>query len=182
MSYISNSLGPKLKRVARKYFSDLYFSICASALVPIFFRSFLWRLVGIEVGERCYLNAGIRLINKNIKLGDRVVIAYGVYIDASGEVEIGDRVHFGPNVQVISANHTVMHSVFRRDSLEVVFCKNVIGRGVWLGSGSIVLPGVTIGEGCVIGAGAVVASDCQPNGLYVGVPAKRIRDLPISSE
>jgi hypothetical protein len=39
------------------------------------------------------------------------------------------------------------------------------------------LPGVVIGPGCVIAAGAVVVSDCKPNGLYAGVPARRLRDL-----
>jgi maltose O-acetyltransferase len=44
-----------------------------------------------------------------------------------------------------------------------------------------VLPGVTVGDGCVIAAGAVVNADCQPDGLYAGVPARRVRDLePIS--
>lgn len=182
MNYISNHLGSKIQRVLLKYFTDIFFSLCASAIVPIYFRSFLWRIAVVSVGNRCYLSPGIRIINRNLTLGDNVVIAYGVYIDAAGSVRIGDRVHISPNVQILSANHTVMKSVFRRDSLEVVYCENIIERGVWIGAGAIVLAGVKIGEGCVIGAGAVVASDCQPNGLYVGVPAKRIRDLPISSE
>jgi maltose O-acetyltransferase len=40
-----------------------------------------------------------------------------------------------------------------------------------------VLDGVTIGAGCVIAAGAVVTRDCEPDGLYAGVPAVRKRDL-----
>jgi maltose O-acetyltransferase len=52
-----------------------------------------------------------------------------------------------------------------------------VGNGSWLGTGVTVLPGVTIGEGCVIAAGAVVTADCAPDGLYAGVPARRIRDL-----
>ena len=53
----------------------------------------------------------------------------------------------------------------------------VVGAGAWLGAGVLVLPGVTIGSGCVVGAGAVVVRDCAPNGLYLGSPAVRIRDL-----
>jgi maltose O-acetyltransferase len=53
----------------------------------------------------------------------------------------------------------------------------VLGKGSWIGAGAIVLPGVTVGEGVVVGAGAVVTSDLEDNGAYVGVPARRTRDL-----
>lgn len=53
----------------------------------------------------------------------------------------------------------------------------VVEDGCWICSRVTILPGVTIGKGCVIAAGAVVTKDCLPNGLYAGVPAKRIKDL-----
>jgi acetyltransferase-like isoleucine patch superfamily enzyme len=34
---------------------------------------------------------------------------------------------------------------------------------------------VKVGDGCVIGAGAIVTKDCDPYGVYVGVPAKKIK-------
>ena len=37
--------------------------------------------------------------------------------------------------------------------------------------------GVTVGDGCVLAAGAVVTGDCEPDGLYAGVPARRVKDL-----
>jgi maltose O-acetyltransferase len=52
-----------------------------------------------------------------------------------------------------------------------------IGAGTWIGTRAIVLPGVTVGPGCVIGAGSVVTGDLDAHGEYVGVPARRIRDL-----
>ena len=52
-----------------------------------------------------------------------------------------------------------------------------IGDGCWIGANVTILPGIEIGTGCIIGAGALVTKNCKPNGLYVGVPAKRIRDL-----
>ena len=53
----------------------------------------------------------------------------------------------------------------------------MIGDGSWLGQNVSVIAGVTIGAGCMIAAGAVVVSDCEPNGLYAGVPARRIKNL-----
>jgi len=53
----------------------------------------------------------------------------------------------------------------------------VVGDGTWIGANVVILPGVTIGAGCVTGAGSVPAGDYRPDGLYVGVPARRVRDL-----
>lgn len=55
--------------------------------------------------------------------------------------------------------------------------QRISGDGVWMGSGVTVLPGATTGSGCVIGAGTVVTADYDPDGLCVGVPARRRRDL-----
>ena len=52
-----------------------------------------------------------------------------------------------------------------------------IGKNCWIGLNSIILKGVTIGDNCVIGAGSVVISDCEPNTLYAGNPAKKIKIL-----
>ena len=54
-----------------------------------------------------------------------------------------------------------------------------VGEGCFIGANVTVLPGVNVGEGCVIAAGAVITRDCAPDGLYGGVPARRIRDLAL---
>jgi maltose O-acetyltransferase len=52
-----------------------------------------------------------------------------------------------------------------------------IEDGCWIGANATVLPGVRIAGGTVIAAGAVVTRDCEPNSLYAGVPATRIKAL-----
>ncbi len=52
-----------------------------------------------------------------------------------------------------------------------------VGNGCWIGARSTILPGVTVGDGCIIAAGSVVNKDCEPNSLYAGVPARKIKDL-----
>lgn len=51
-----------------------------------------------------------------------------------------------------------------------------IGDNVMVSTGAIVMGGAEIGTGSVIGAGAVVTGKCEPLGIYVGVPAKRLRN------
>jgi acetyltransferase-like isoleucine patch superfamily enzyme len=52
-----------------------------------------------------------------------------------------------------------------------------IGAGSWIGARATIMPGVTIGEGVTVGAGSVVTRDCEPDGLYAGVPATRVKEL-----
>jgi UDP-perosamine 4-acetyltransferase len=55
-------------------------------------------------------------------------------------------------------------------------CGNVsVGDGSVVGAGATVIQGVRITSGCLIGAGAAVADDCTEPGLYLGVPARRVR-------
>lgn len=51
----------------------------------------------------------------------------------------------------------------------------MIGNDVWIGYGAQIMPGIHIGDGAVIGAGAIVTKDCDAYGVYVGVPAKKIK-------
>lgn len=53
----------------------------------------------------------------------------------------------------------------------------VIGANAWLGANVTVLGGVEVGEGSVIGAGAVLTKSTGKGELWVGVPAKKVRDL-----
>lgn len=64
----------------------------------------------------------------------------------------------------------------RLEGLEYTHPVN-IGDNVWISTGAIVLPGVTIGANSVIGAGSVVTKDIPPNSLAVGNPCKVIRTL-----
>lgn len=170
----------------RKYFFDLAFYFQSLPIFPIYVRSYFWRLLGLKVLGRCYLNSGIVLVGSHFKdsifeLGKGCVIGSGCYIDYSGAIFIGEKVHVGPMTAILSVTHTIQNSVIRRDAMEMVRMRTIIERGCWIGTGARILPGVRIGEGCVVGSGAVVVRDCLPNGLYVGAPARRIRDLPLES-
>ncbi len=52
-----------------------------------------------------------------------------------------------------------------------------ISNNVFIGRGATILKDVEVGENVVIGAGAVVTKDCQPNSVYAGVPARRIKSI-----
>lgn len=91
------------------------------------------------------------------------------------DIVIGNDVEVGFRVTFVNSSHQVGQDSHRAGK---GFARPiVVGSGCWIGANVTILPGVTIGRGCVIGAGALVTKDCEPNGLYVGVPAKRIKTL-----
>lgn len=100
---------------------------------------------------------------------------FGCVILDCAQVRIGDNVMFGPNVQVYAAHHPI--DAAERIRGPELASPILIGKNVWVGGGSIILPGVTIGENTTIGAGSVVTKDIPANVLAVGNPARVIRQL-----
>ena len=107
----------------------------------------------------------------------RLTVVNNATIDCTGGVEIGDRVHFGHEVMVLSISHptNIANGWKRRLTIE---CKKVVIKDdAYLGSRATVLPGVTIGEGAYVAAGAVVTKDVAPHTLVGGVPAEFIKKI-----
>lgn len=140
------------------------------------------RLVGLQIHPTARLYEGIYL-GRNLTLGRHVVINCGAFIDGSAPVTIEEYTRLGPHVRILTGTHEYRRSDVRRWPSDPCIAKPVrIERGCWLGMGAMVLPGVTIREGCIIAAGAVVIQDTLPHGLYAGVPAKRVKDLPVEEK
>lgn len=107
----------------------------------------------------------------NIYTGKGVYMNYDCIILDGGLVRIGDNTRFGPGVHIYTLNHK-----YDKDKGYVrnkAYAKPVtIGSHVWIGGGSIILPGVTIGDNTVIGAGAVVKTEIGPDCYAEGNPAR----------
>jgi maltose O-acetyltransferase len=145
--------------------------VLASPLVPRLVRVALFRALGMELRNldfypRCHFRS------TKLRVGRGTVINSDCHFDNDEWVEIGDYAGVGMNVTFLTAGHKPGSSECRAGGLELA--PIVVGHGAWIGAGAVIFPGVTIGDGCVIGAGAVVRTDCAPDGLYGGVPAKRI--------
>lgn len=83
------------------------------------------------------------------------------------EVKIGNRVCINDNVEILTASHDVSDPKWQH-----IKGKINIEDYVWIGTGAMILPGVTLGRGCVVGARAVVSKSVEPGTIVVGNPAK----------
>lgn len=110
---------------------------------------------------------------KNIFLGEGVFINSGCKFQDQGGIYLGDRCLIGHNVVLATLNHHMDPK--RRGGMVPKLIR--LGNDVWIGSGSIVLPGVTIGDGAVVAAGSVVTKDVEAGAVVAGSPAKVIKHI-----
>ena len=90
-------------------------------------------------------------------------------------ITIGENSWIGCNVSFVCITHEIDKREKRAG--KPIFKPIKVGNGCWIGADVTILPGVSIADGCIVGAGAVVTRSTQPDGLYAGNPAKRIKDL-----
>lgn len=113
---------------------------------------------------------------ENVSIGSNVSIHTGCYLDACGGIDIGSEVSIAHQSSVLSSTHSFgdRHIPIRENPMELG--RVVIKDDVWVGCGVRILSGVTIGSRTVVGAGTVVNKSIG-GGIYVGVPARMVRDL-----
>lgn len=111
----------------------------------------------VHVAPHCLIAGG----EKGITMEDFSGLAYFVQVFSQSDDYSGATL----------TNPTVPKK-FKNEKKESVH----LGRHVIIGAGSIVFPGVNIAEGCSVGALTLVNRSTDPWGIYVGNPAKRVKD------
>jgi len=150
-------------------------SVATSEVVPGALRRRMHRLLGLQIGE-VGMRSGSRFTGNKVKIGDGSWIHRDVLFDArTASVTVGRNVAVGPGTMFITSTHLIGEAG-RRAGQPVAFPIDV-GDGCWIGARVLILPGVWRRRRLVLAAGSVVRSDCEPNGLYAGIPARRVRDL-----
>lgn len=118
----------------------------------------------------------IRKLGDGLVIGNYVGISQNCFIHVRGTIQIGDYTIFGPGVTILSENHN-FQSIDKNVQDQGETRKNVnIGKNVWIGANSIILPGVTIGNNVIVAAGSVVTKNIPDNLIVGGIPAKQIKE------
>jgi galactoside O-acetyltransferase len=120
---------------------------------------------------------------KGVKIGKYCDIQPHVVVWGGGTLEIGDRVSVGPSSVLLTAVYKHDAGLRMVDGLgegmsEALYGKLTVGSDVYIGASCTLMPEITVGEGAIIGAGSFVNKDCDPMGVYVGSPAKKIGVRP----
>ncbi|WP_419174973.1 DapH/DapD/GlmU-related protein [Desulfosediminicola sp.] len=142
--------------------------------MPPFIRNVIYKHMVKKCGEKVVFDYNIF-----IKFPWLVEIGSNVSINRGGQffpayksgnmIKIGNDVYLGPNVCFFASGHDVAN--FKIPTGGDI----IVGKNVWLGGNTTVLPGVIIGDNCVVGAGSVVSKSIPSNSIAVGVPARVIK-------
>jgi acetyltransferase-like isoleucine patch superfamily enzyme len=147
---------PRSKRVRAKLLK-----LTAKQLPGAGIRLKLLRMCGYVIGEQVYV-------------GEDVII-----IDDLGEsqftLRIGDRASVSPRVTFVL--HTQPNESRITPYVNARKGDITLESDAWIGTGSVIMPGVTIGEGAVVGANSVVTESVPPYTVVGGVPARKIKDV-----
>ncbi len=108
----------------------------------------------------------------NIHLGRGTFLNFGCVLLDVGRIDIGEGTQIGSGVQILTPDHP-RDPALRRQGYESGLPVR-IGANVWIGSGAIILPGVSVGDDAIIGAGAVVTRSVPAGATVVGNPARRV--------
>lgn len=117
----------------------------------------------LVVGEQTYIGE-----MNNIRLGGALV-------------QIGRKCLISQQVSIIGSNHSIDRS---RPIIDQPWDPSrlnvIIGDDVWIGCGVQIMPGVAIGDGAIVAAGAVVTKDVAAYTIVAGVPARFVKDRPLT--
>lgn len=130
-----------------------------------------------RIDDFCVLSAG----QGGIEIGDYVHIAVYSSLIGNGKITLSDFSGLSSRVSIYSSNDDysgyALTNPTVKDKYKKILQKDVfLGKHVIVGSGTVILPGVTLEEGVSVGALSLVRTDCLEFGIYAGVPARLIKE------
>lgn len=130
-----------------------------------------------EIGPNCYIEPPFHsnFGGHHVHFGKNVYANFNLTLVDDTHIYVGDYTMMAPNVTLASAGHPILPELRQKN-----YQYNApvhIGKNCWLGTGVIVLPGITIGDNVVVGAGSIVTKDLPDNVVAVGNPAHILREV-----
>lgn len=131
----------------------------------------------VRIDDFCTFNA----VSGWITIGNNVLIARGCHLSGANGIEFKDFAGLAANGVIYSASDDYTGDYLTGQTIPKKYLKLIGGtvvldRHVIVGGSCTILGPAHIGEGCSVGAQTLVHRDLEPWGMYVGIPAKRMKD------
>lgn len=146
-------------------------------------KSSIYNAKNIEIGSNvriddfCILSAG----EGGIKIGNNIHIACYVSMIGAGEIILDDFSQVSSRVVILSSSDDfsgeyLVGPCIPSEFTNVKSYKVHLMKHVVIGTGSTILPNVTLKEGAAVGAMSLVKNDVEQFEIVVGIPAKKVKD------
>ena len=134
-------------------------------------RKFFYSLFGLKIGKQSRIGIKTVIVEpKNIKIGDRTIINENCHLDGRGGIEIENDTSISFGTVIITGTHD------SNDKFKYKTEKVIIKDHVWIGTHAIILNGSIIESYSIIGAGCVFKTKSNKNEIFVGNPARKIKE------
>ncbi len=120
------------------------------------------------IGENCNINCHV-FIENDVIIGNNVTIKPGVQI--WNGITLEDSVFIGPNVTFTNDHFP------QSQNKDFILRKTLIKKSASIGANATILGGISIGENSLVGAGSVVTKNIPSNEIWVGNPAKFLKNI-----
>ena len=160
---IAKLIGQAFTNIHHRFLCNLMNSTLLEPFNPRKIRPWIMRRLGAKVGKNVFIGEYVR---PDLNHSNLITIEDGVHIAAD--------VRFLCHKKDLS-NYCV-DDIYGQQPYkygEIYLCKNCA-----IGTGSLVMPGVTVGEGAIVGAGALVTKDIPAWTMALGRPAKVVKEIP----
>tara|TARA_A100001015_G_scaffold306867_1_gene401809 strand:+ start:7989 stop:8549 length:561 start_codon:yes stop_codon:yes gene_type:complete len=162
--------GNIIKRIIWYVFSELFINTMIP--FPIKMKIFILKIFGAKIGKGVVIKPNLKIkypwflfVGANSWIGEEV------WIDNLDFVHIANDVCISQGAMIITGSHNYNLSSFNLITKEIK-----IESGVWICAKSIVLQGVVCGNGSMLSSGSVANKNLDPNSIYVGNPAIKLKN------
>ena len=151
------------------YFINIIFF--KSSLFPFnSLKLFLLRLFGCSLGKGVVIKPNVNIKYPwKLSLGNYVWIGEQVWIDNLDNVTIGNHVCISQGAILICGSHD-----YKKPSFDLITKEIILNDGVWVGTKSIILPGVVAESHAILSAGSVMSKNLENYTIYRGNAAKKV--------
>lgn len=134
-------------------------------------RRFLLRLFGAKIGKNVIIRPSVRVTYPwKLSIGDFAWIGDNVELYNLAEISIAAHVVISQRSYLCTGSHDSSSPTFK------IFAKPITVReGAWIATDVFIAPGVTIGQNALIGARSTLLTSAKDNYVYVGYPAKAVK-------
>ncbi|WNC69649.1 acyltransferase [Thalassotalea nanhaiensis] len=133
----------------------------------------------LDVGDNAYIGANvmIRCYHGKVSIGNNVSINAFSFLNGAGGLFIGANTRIGSHTSIISSNHIFSdrNKLIKDQGTSKIGI--TIGENNWIGTNVTLLDGTITPDSTVIGASSLVTKPLESNGVFVGSPVKKIKEV-----